>query len=196
MIVIGEALVPSASVPVRNRWPSADTCTVPESHSERHGPRAQETTRRLGYYRSENGGVSFQSSLVPGYPGDTSPYAVLAKVRTASAGDPVIAWDAHGRVFFGSESSGDPAGTAKTFGDEWVATFDNPAGENGATIDDGKRFRGSTIVAKGSAVTRSGYVPANFGSSSPPSECPTSTTRRAPILSTTRERSRTSVAIS
>src|SRR5262249_25646672 len=26
----------------------------------------------LGYYRSENGGASFQSSLVPGYPGDTS----------------------------------------------------------------------------------------------------------------------------
>ena len=33
----------------------------------------------LGYYRSENGGASFQSSLVPGYPGDTSPYAALAQ---------------------------------------------------------------------------------------------------------------------
>src|SRR2546426_5637035 len=54
----------------------------------------------LGYYRSENGGVSFPSSPVPGYPGDTSPYAALARVRTAGAGDPVIAWDAHGRVFF------------------------------------------------------------------------------------------------
>jgi len=62
----------------------------------------------LGYYRSENGGASFQSSLVPGYPQDTSPYAALARVRTASAGDPVIAWDAHGRVFMGSESSDDP----------------------------------------------------------------------------------------
>src|ERR1700758_830554 len=31
----------------------------------------------LGYYRSENGGRSFVSSLVPGYPGDTSPYAQL-----------------------------------------------------------------------------------------------------------------------
>ena len=59
----------------------------------------------LGYYRSENSGTSFQSSLVPGYPQDTSPYAALARVRTASAGDPVIAWDAHGRVFMGSESS-------------------------------------------------------------------------------------------
>src|SRR5690348_14494967 len=42
----------------------------------------------LGYYRSETGGQSFTSSLVPGYPGDTSPYAALAKVRTASSGDP------------------------------------------------------------------------------------------------------------
>jgi hypothetical protein len=106
----------------------------------------------LGYYRSENGGQTFQSSLVPGYPGDVSPYAALAKIRTASAGDPVIAWDAHGRVFMGSESSGDPAGTNKTYGDEWVATFDNPLGESGPTINDGKRFLGSVIVAKGSAA--------------------------------------------
>jgi hypothetical protein len=71
----------------------------------------------LGYYRSENGGASFVSSLIPGYPGDTSPYAAPADVRTAGAGDPVIAWDNHARVFMGSESSGDPALTAKTFGD-------------------------------------------------------------------------------
>jgi hypothetical protein len=106
----------------------------------------------LGYYRSENGGASFVSSLVPGYPGDTSPYATLAQIRTASSGDPVIAWDGHGRVFMGSESSGDPAATKKTFGDEWVARFDNPGGEQGNSINDGKRFLGSTIVAKGSSA--------------------------------------------
>jgi hypothetical protein len=106
----------------------------------------------LGYYRSENGGASFQSSLVPGYPQDQSPYAALAQVRTASAGDPVIAWDAHGRVFMGSESSGDPAGTKKTFGDVWVARFDNPAGENGSTLNDGQRFVGSTIVKRGTSA--------------------------------------------
>ncbi len=106
----------------------------------------------LGYYRSENSGASFQSSLVPGYPGDTSPYAALANIRTATAGDPVIAWDNHGRVFMGSESSGDPAGTKKTFGDVWVARFDNPDGENGNPINDGKRFLGSEIVARGSSA--------------------------------------------
>jgi hypothetical protein len=106
----------------------------------------------LGYYRSEDGGASFSSSLVPGYPGDTSPYAALAHVRTASAGDPVIAWDKQGRVFMGAESSDDPAGSAKTFGDLWVATFDNPDGTGGNTLNDGKRFVGSVTVAKGSSA--------------------------------------------
>src|SRR6266480_4395585 len=36
----------------------------------------------LGYYRSEDGGASFTSSLVPGYQGDASPYAARAQVRT------------------------------------------------------------------------------------------------------------------
>jgi hypothetical protein len=106
----------------------------------------------LGYYRSEDGGASFRSSLVPGYPGDVSPYAALAQIRTASAGDPAIAWDNHGRVFLGAESSDDPNGSKKTFGDEWVARFDNPLGDSGPTQLDGKRFLGSTIVAKGSSA--------------------------------------------
>ena len=104
----------------------------------------------LGYYRSQNGGASFQSSLVPGYPGDTSPYAARAQVRTASAGDPVLAWDGDGRLFAGSESSDDPAGTKKTFGDVWVGTYENPAGVGGATVNDGKEFRRSVIINRGS----------------------------------------------
>jgi hypothetical protein len=106
----------------------------------------------LGYYRSENGGRSFQSSLVPGYPGDTSTYAARAQVRTANAGDPVLAWDGDGRLFAGSESSGDPRGTKKTFGDVWVATYENPAGVGGATVNDGKEFRRSVVVARGSSA--------------------------------------------
>ena len=104
----------------------------------------------LGYYRSQDGGSSFTSSLVPGYPDDTSPYARLSQSRTASAGDPVIAWDNHGRAFFGSESSGDPAGSAKTFGDVFVARFRNPQGEAGPTARDGVEYYGSTVVARGS----------------------------------------------
>lgn len=106
----------------------------------------------LGYYRSQNGGASFQSSLVPGYPEDTSPFGDRAQVRTATAGDPVLAWDGDGRLFAGSESSGDPAGTKKTFGDVWVATYVNPAGVGGATLNDGKEFRRSVVVAHGASA--------------------------------------------
>ena len=106
----------------------------------------------LGYYRSEDGGASFVSSLVPGYPGDTSPYAAAARVRTSDSGDPVLAWDSHGRLFAGSESSGDPEGTQKTFGDVWVGTYENPQGANGSTSQDGKKFVRSLDVATGSAA--------------------------------------------
>jgi hypothetical protein len=105
----------------------------------------------LGYYRSENQGASFTSSLVPGYPDDTSPYGLIAKqqVRTAGAGDPVIAWDGQGRAFFGSESSDDPAGTPKTFGDVWVARF-YPA--TAGPHPDGKRYVGTTVIDRGSSA--------------------------------------------
>ena len=58
----------------------------------------------------------------------TRPPCRPSQIRTASSGDPVIAWDAHGRVFMGSERSDDPAGTKKTFGDVYVAVYDNPGG--------------------------------------------------------------------
>jgi hypothetical protein len=110
----------------------------------------------MGYYRSEDGGASFTSSLIPGYPGDQSLYAARAHVRTAFSGDPVLAWDNHGRLFAGSESSGDPEGTAKTFGDVWVATYENPNGPGGATANDGKEFVRSLDVAQGSAAPLAG----------------------------------------
>jgi hypothetical protein len=131
---------------------SNDYCGVYNDSNDADGAPIASGPIWLGYYRSENGGNSFRSSLVPGYPGDTSPYAALAHIRTATAGDPVIAWDGHGRVFMGSESSGDPAGSKKTFGDVWVARFDNPDGVNGDTKNDGKRFLGSEVVAKGSSA--------------------------------------------
>jgi hypothetical protein len=106
----------------------------------------------LGYYRSENGGSSWASSLVPGYPDDTSYPGVTQRPRTASAGDPVIAWDKHGRAFFGSESSDDPAGSKKTWGDVWVARFENPQGESGPSTRDGLKWTGTTTVAQGSSA--------------------------------------------
>lgn len=106
----------------------------------------------LGYYRSEDGGATFKSSLVPGYQGDTSPYAARAHVRTADSGDPVLAWDSHGRLFAGSESSTNPEKPTQTLGDVWVATYENPNGPGGATVDDGKEFVRSLDVAEGSAA--------------------------------------------
>jgi len=131
---------------------SNDYCAVYDDGSDADGAPIPSGPIWLGYYRSENGGGSFISSLVPGYPGDTTPYASRAQIRTASSGDPVLAWDANGRLFAGSESSDDPAGTKKTFGDEWVATFENPGGTGGATINDGKEFKRSVVVAKGSSA--------------------------------------------
>ena len=60
-----------------------------------------------------------------------------------------MAWDSHGRLFAGAESSDDPAGSKKTFGDEWVATYENPDGPTGGTANDGKEFVRSEIVAQG-----------------------------------------------
>src|SRR3954465_1623981 len=107
----------------------------------------------LGYYRLLHGRLNLTGSLVPGYPDDSSPYAALSKARTASAGDPVIAWDNHGRVFFGSESSGDPAGTKKTFGDVWGARLRNPAGADAPdTTRDGLEYYGTTVIESGSSA--------------------------------------------
>src|SRR5438309_6760182 len=117
---------------------SNDYCGVYNDGSDANGAPIPSGPIWLGYYRSQDSGHSFVSSLVPGYPDDTSPYAALSQARTASSGDPVIAWDAHGRAFFGSESSDDPAGSAKTFGDVFVARFRNPGGPDAAdTTTDG-----------------------------------------------------------
>jgi len=131
---------------------SNDYCGVYNDGQDEDGAPIPAGPVWLGYYRSDNGGASFVSSLVPGYPDDASPYAANAHLRTASAGDPVLAWDNHGRLFAGAESSDDPAGSKKTFGDVWVATFQNPAGPSGATINDGKQFVRSEIVAKGTSA--------------------------------------------
>ena len=131
---------------------SNDYCGVYNNGVDANGAPIASGPVWLGYYRSENTGGSFVSSLVPGYPGDASPYAALAQVRTAGSGDPVVAWDKHGRVFLGSESSGDPEGTAKTMGDVWVARYANPGGPAGSSLNDGKQYQGTVTVASGSSA--------------------------------------------
>jgi hypothetical protein len=55
-----------------------------------------------GYYRSSNGGASWQDSLVPGYPADSSAAGVASPVHGScgAAGDPSQAFDRDGRLFY------------------------------------------------------------------------------------------------
>ncbi len=154
-IAHGRQNEPSVEVDPRNTnvlvGSSNDYCGVYAGRSSTGVPQATGPIW-LGYYRSETAGQSFVSSLVPGYPGDGTPYAALSHIRTASSGDPVIAWDAEGRVFLGSESSDDPAGTKKSFGDVFVARYVNPGGPAGDPMSDGKQYAGSEIVSQGSSA--------------------------------------------
>jgi hypothetical protein len=55
-----------------------------------------------GYYRSADGGSSWQDSLVPGYPADSSAAGVASPVHgtCGAAGDPSQAFDRDGRLFY------------------------------------------------------------------------------------------------
>jgi hypothetical protein len=55
-----------------------------------------------GYYRSTDGGSTWQDSLVPGYPADTSTAGVASPAHGScgAAGDPSQAFDGDGRLFY------------------------------------------------------------------------------------------------
>src|SRR6266542_2181936 len=56
-----------------------------------------------GYYRSGDGGSTWQDSLVPGYPGDTSAAGLASPANgtCSAAGDPTQFFDNDGRLFYG-----------------------------------------------------------------------------------------------
>jgi len=56
-----------------------------------------------GYYRSTDGGATWQDSLLPGYPTDTSAGGVASPVHGScgAAGDPTQSFDNDGRLFYG-----------------------------------------------------------------------------------------------
>ena len=91
-----------------------------------------------GYYRSLDGGSTWSNSLVPGYPGDTSP-AGLASPSSGicnAAGDPTQSFDNDGRLFYGfiCFNRAKPSN-----GNFYVATYEN----NGAN------YTRTTAVAQG-----------------------------------------------
>jgi hypothetical protein len=62
-----------------------DYCAVYDDGNDADGAPISSGPVWLGYYGSENGGGSFSSSLVPGYPGDTTPWKVTRRFPGASA---------------------------------------------------------------------------------------------------------------
>ena len=80
----------------------------------------------------------WRSSLVPGYPGDTSPLGSQSPTKgsCASAGDPTQAFDGEGRLYYGFICFN----RAKpTNGSIYVARYD----------DDGAGYRFTTLVERG-----------------------------------------------
>lgn len=54
-----------------------------------------------GYYRSIDGGKTWSVSLLPGFPGDTSPQGLASPLHTFnSTSDPVLAFDRSGNLYY------------------------------------------------------------------------------------------------
>jgi hypothetical protein len=125
---------------------SNDYCTVPTAGDA-----------WPGYYRSTDTGVNWVNSLVPGYDGDSSPQAsgsplaALAAAGAHAAGDPLVAWDTQGRLFYMGNNfsrgvlSGNSGGTHQNIGSIWVTTY-APANATD-TSTDGSRFVRTVLLA-------------------------------------------------
>src|SRR2546426_3222310 len=92
-----------------------------------------------GYYRSTNGGASWQDSLVPGYPNDTSAAGMASPTHGAcgAAGDPTQSFDRTGRLFYGFICFNR---VKPVNGSTYVATYDQ----------DGGHYLRTVLVAQGS----------------------------------------------
>jgi hypothetical protein len=102
----------------------------------------------MGLGFSTDGGQTWTSSLVPGYPADTSTEGMQSPeyIRTNNASDPLGTFDGNGHFFFGAISYNGFAGP-KTNADVWVAKYDvvDPAANHGYPLD----YLGTTRVGKG-----------------------------------------------
>jgi hypothetical protein len=141
---------PTLAIDPRNTmvWTSGsnDYCTVPNT-----------TDAWAGFYRSTDSGATWTDSLLPGYPGDSSPQGLASPLHqmvaggALAAGDPLQAWDGEGRLFYMGNNfnrgvlSGESGITRNNTGDIWVATYEpaNPA----VTSTDGSRYVRTVILA-------------------------------------------------
>ena len=89
-----------------------------------------------GYYRSTDGGQTWSSALLPGFPGDTSLLGVSSPLhRSNTTSDPVMAFDNHGVLYYAglvfNITSGGVGNTVL-----FVARY----------VDDGAVYDGATLI--------------------------------------------------
>jgi hypothetical protein len=87
-----------------------------------------------GYYRSTSGGGSWQDSLVPGYPNDSSPAGLASPAHGScgAAGDPSQAFDSAGNLFYAfiCFNRSKPVN-----GSVYVARYNNDGASYGGTVE-------------------------------------------------------------
>src|SRR5213078_947487 len=92
-----------------------------------------------GYYRSTTGGASWNDSLVPGYPNDSSAAGLASPAhgQCGAAGDPTQSFDRSGRLFYGfiCFNRAKPVN-----GSTYITTYDQ----------DGGHYLRTVLVAQGS----------------------------------------------
>ncbi len=125
---------------------SNDYCTVPTTHDA-----------WAGFYRSTDAGATWTDSLLPGYAGDTStqgtasPISHMVAGGAIAAGDPVMAWDTKGNLFYMGNNfnrgfpNGNSATTRANTGDVWVATYARAT--PGDTTTDGSKYVRTVLLA-------------------------------------------------
>jgi hypothetical protein len=95
-----------------------------------------------GYYRSTDGGATWTSRLIPGFPGDSSAEGLASPLnRFDGCIDPSLAFDRQGNLYFSGTCSKITAEGAPDFGTfgVFVAKFS----------DDGAAYVGATVVDSG-----------------------------------------------
>jgi hypothetical protein len=138
---------PTLAIDPRNPsvWASGsnDYCTVPTAGDA-----------WAGFYRSTDSGAHWTDSLLPAYNGDTSAQGLASPLHqmvaggALAAGDPMMAWDGQGDLFYmgnnfnrGTEN-GVSGGTRDNTGDIWVATYAP------GSLGDGSRYVRTVILAQ------------------------------------------------
>jgi hypothetical protein len=141
---------PTLAIDPRNTsvWASGanDYCTVPTAGDA-----------WAGFYRSTDSGGHWTDSLLPGYNGDTSsegtssPLHQLVVGGALAAGDPVMAWDAQGNLFYMGNNfnrgveNGVSGTTRDNIGSIWVATYASANAADNST--DGSKYLRTVILA-------------------------------------------------